>query len=54
MKQARDYLTELYFDYVNNYLTIELFAEHNGLYKEEAEKLIDLARAVACVKHPEA
>lgn len=39
--------------YVNNYLTMELFAEHHGLYKDEAGKLIELARAVACVNHPE-
>ena len=50
---TRAYLTELYYDWVNNYLTIATFAEHNGLHVEEAEKLIELARAVACVKHPE-
>lgn len=52
-KHARNYLIELYFDYVNNYLTIELFAEHNGLRVDEAISLIKLAREIACTKHPE-
>ena len=31
MKQARDYLLEIRFDFVNNYLTLDKWAEHNGL-----------------------
>lgn len=50
----RESLTALYLDWVNNYMTLALFAEHHGLHIEESEKLIELARAIACIKHPEA
>ncbi len=45
--QYRDTLTAIYRDYVNDYLTVETFAEHNGLTDDEAKALIDLARSVA-------
>lgn len=54
MKQARNYLIELYDDYRNNYLTVAVFAEHHGLLEVEAAFLIDLARRVAGHPHPEA
>ena len=49
----REKLSEIYLDWVNNYLTIEKFAEHNGLYPNEAKTLIDLARDCFHKDHPE-
>lgn len=53
MQNARDYLKELYLDWRNNYLTIEKFAEHNGITKEHAEWLLLLAQNVNNSNHPE-
>jgi hypothetical protein len=50
---TRESLLEMYFDYVNNYLTIEKFAEHRGLYVSEALILIDLAKRCLASPHPE-
>lgn len=46
MTNANDYLSEKYLDYVNNYLTVDLFAEHNGLRYAEAVKLLELGKLV--------
>ena len=54
MTQAREYLIDIRDDYRNNYLTVEKFAEHNGLTDKEACQLLDLARAVVSHAHPEA
>ena len=51
---ARDYLVELSLDWRNNYLSIETFAEHNGLTLDEAQALLDLAYEVRNHPHPEA
>lgn len=51
---ARTYLVDLWLDYVNNYLTISVFAEHNGLTIEQAGSLLALANSVYISKHPEA
>jgi hypothetical protein len=53
-QNARDYLLDLLDDYRNNYLTIEKFAEHNGLHSGEARELIALAVNIASHDHPEA
>jgi len=50
---TRESLLEMYFDYVNNYLTIEKFAEHPGLYVSEALILNDLAQRWLEKNHPE-
>jgi hypothetical protein len=50
---TRKSLLEMYFDYVNNYLTIEKFAEHRGLYVYEAAVLIDLAKRCLESPHPD-
>lgn len=42
----RDTLIATYLDYVNNYLTIEKFAEHNLLTIEQAKSLIALGKQV--------
>lgn len=53
-RPAREYLLDLYLDWRNNYLTVEVFAEHHGLTTGEACTLIDLARDVNRHEHPEA
>lgn len=51
---ARQILIEMYLDYRNNYLTVEKFAEHNGLSEIHGHRLIALAREVFESDHPEA
>ncbi len=53
LTQARDYLIQFYEDWVNNYLTVEKMAEHNGLTVNQCRFLIDLATVVANSPHPE-
>ena len=50
---TRESLLEMYFDYVNNYLTIEKFAEHRGLYVDEALILIALAKRCLAAPYPD-
>ena len=50
----RDILIAAYLDYKNNYLTVEKYAEHNGLSYEQAMQLILVAISVFNSKHPEA
>ncbi len=50
---TRGFLTRIYVDWRNNYLTPAKFAEHNGLTEEEAERLIELSRSVFYSKHPD-
>lgn len=40
----RDYLADLYLDWVNNFLTIEVFAEYYGLDEDDARDLLKLAK----------
>ena len=40
----RDYLKALYLDYVNNFLTVQGFADHHGLPLNEAEDIINQGR----------
>ena len=37
-------LRHMYLDYVNNYLTVGVFAERNEIKKEQAETLICIGR----------
>lgn len=53
MKQARNYLIELYLDYRNNYLTVEKFSEHNGLTTIQGTTLLAVAECVFDSKHPD-
>ena len=39
-------LIETYLDYVNNYLTLDKFAGHNGLTTAEALRILSIARDV--------
>ena len=49
----RDALISAYLDYVNNYASTELYAEHNGLTTNEAHVLLGVARSVYEHPHPE-
>ena len=42
----RTILINAYLDFRNNYLTIEKYAEHNGLTKTDAERLIILGQDI--------
>ena len=50
----RDQLAAIYLDYINNYLTVATFAEHNGLTVDDANLLLTLARNCHEQPHPEA
>lgn len=50
----RETLIATYLDFLNNYLTVETWAEHNGLTPEQGVRAINLAREVAMTQHPEA
>ena len=51
---SREQLIDDYLDFVNNYLTVSLFAEHRGLTEGQARILLDLAKMVFNSPHPEA
>lgn len=53
MMNARDYLIALYLDWVNNHITVGVFAEHHGLTVEEANTLITLMSKVRSHPHPD-
>ena len=40
----RDYLADLYLDWVNNFLSIERFAEYYGLDDDDARALLEIAK----------
>lgn len=50
---ARDYLSSVHQDWTNNYLTAEMYAEHNEITLVEALTLIALASVVAKRDSPE-
>ena len=50
----RQNLTDIYLDFVNNFLTVEFFAEYYGLTYNQAFKLLEVARSVLESNHPEA
>jgi hypothetical protein len=50
---TRDQLSREYLDYINNYLTMEKFAEHRGLHLEEAKLLVQLGKESFEKSHPE-
>ena len=51
---TREKLKEEYLDFINNYISIDLFAEHRGLTYSEAEALLNACRSCFMSKHPEA
>ena len=44
IKYLRDYLADVYLEWVNNFLTIERFAEYYGLDEEDAKQLLVIAK----------
>jgi len=44
IKYLRDYLADLYLDWINNFLTIEVFAEYYGLEEDDARELLVLSK----------
>ena len=52
-KDMRTVLTDVYLEFRNDYLTVEKYAEHNGLNVNEAENLIKIASDVFYSLHPE-
>lgn len=50
----REQLVAYYLDFVNNYLTVAKFAEHNGLTENQAMKVIELGKELHETPHPEA
>ena len=50
---CRETLSALYLDWVNNYLTIEKFAEHHGLFVGEAQALLKVAQDCFENNHPD-
>ena len=54
MKEFRSVMIEYYLDYRNNYLTMDKFAEHNGLTLDQAIDLIRAAKVIFNSHHPEA
>ena len=51
---VRKQLIDDYLDFVNNYLSVALFAEHRGLTEDQARLLLDVAKMVFNSPHPEA
>jgi hypothetical protein len=49
----RETLNEIYLDYINNYISVDIFGEHNGLTAMQAVKLLVLAKEIHYSQHPE-
>ena len=47
---VRQHLRQQYLDWLNNYLTVALFAEHRGVTTERANRIIKAGRALH-IKH---
>ena len=45
-------LEEIYLDYINNYATIGLMAEHHGVEYEFMLQLFEQARTIYCTAYP--
>ena len=51
---TREQLLSVYLDWKNNFLSVGAFADHYGLYDDEANELIRIATKAANRPHPEA
>ena len=51
---VRTYCEAALMDWRNNYLTVEKFAEHNGLREDDARAFLAVAHVVFDSPHPEA
>ena len=54
MRELRPVMIDYYLDWRNNYLTVDKFAEHNGLALDQAIDLIRAAKVIFNSPHPEA
>lgn len=59
MKTANETLRALYLDYVNNYLTVDKFAEHHEIHPTDARRLLSMGKVyheeyAASAKHAKA
>lgn len=52
--QASDVLIAIRLDIQNNYLSLDTYADHNGLTPMQAARLSDLAKEVFSTPHPDA
>ena len=43
---AKMTLEEIYLDWINNFLSIQCFADHYGIGEDEAKQLIDACRSI--------
>lgn len=50
---TREALAKAYTSYVNEYLSVEVFAEHHGLTAEQATKLLALGKECQETNHPD-
>lgn len=51
MKNLHLHLESLYLDWVNNFLSIEGFANHYGLEVDHAKQLIELSKTITLRGH---
>lgn len=55
MRQSvREFANAISHEFFNDYLTVEKFAEHNGVTPELAAALIDVCQWISESPHPEA
>lgn len=51
---VREFAEAVTLDFFNNYMTVEQFAEHNGIHPELAAALLDVCQWIHESPHPEA
>lgn len=51
---ARQSLNDIYLSWLNDFLSVERFAEYHGITDAQAADLITLARDIFNTDHPEA
>jgi len=46
MEYTEEQTEAMYLDYFNNYLTVDLFAEHHQITKQEADRILASGRTL--------
>jgi hypothetical protein len=49
----REQFVEWYLDFVNNFLTLDGFAEYYGISRDQAEQVVKLGKQIHETPHPE-
>ena len=49
----RQHMIDIYLEWINNYCSVETFADHAGLYYDEALQLINLAKQIYNADNPD-